>query len=242
MTSTTDGRYCSACEKVVTDFTHMSDEELINFFAQRASGGSSCGHFRKDQLDKTIARPQPRKTIKFLKLAASFLMAQALFYQEQVFSKTNPPTEVVSPTDIAGEGDLKITGSVTDYHSGRALSGIKVYIEGTELYSITDKNGRFTIPLAENLTNEITLLTEYINNKNYVAGSVILAKQGIVKELTGKEIMLYRYPEEQMDEFVIVEYHEPIISGGYSTGAPMTVLHVPKETFWQRITKIFRKK
>jgi hypothetical protein len=122
------------------------------------------------------------------------------------------------------------------------VSGIKVYIDSTAHYSITDDNGRFGIAVPETMDGTITLLTEYVNNKNYVAGSIILAKKGDVEELSQSELILYRYPEEPLDEIQFIAYKVPLISGGYSTGVPLKVVTVKKETFWQRITKVFRKK
>lgn len=236
------GRLCNACDKVVTDFTAMSDAELISFFAKHAAGEHPCGQFRADQLNKTITVSQPSKKFKLFKLAASLLLAQVLFYQGKAFGKINPQIEVVSHSHALAGGNIKITGRVLDYHSNKPLGGLKVYIDHTEHYAITDKNGRFSIVVPGTMNGAITLLTEYVNNKNYVAGSIILAKKGGVEELSRSELILYRYPEEELNEIQFIEYKVPLISGGYMTGAPTQVAPVKKETFWQRITKVFRKK
>ncbi|HTN18664.1 MAG TPA: hypothetical protein VL092_13325 [Chitinophagaceae bacterium] len=242
MTPAGTGRLCNACDKVVTDFTAMSDAELINFFARHAAGEHPCGHFKADQLNKTITVSRPSKKFKSFKLAASFLLAQVLFYQGKAFGKINPQIEVVSYSDTPADGSIKITGHVLDYHSNKPIGGLKVYIDNTEHYAITDKNGRFSIVVPETMNGAITLLTEYVNNKNYVAGSIILAKKGDVEELSRSELILYRYPEEPLDELQIIEYKVPLISGGYMRGTPAQVTPVKKETFWKRITKVFRKK
>lgn len=56
MTPATHGRYCGACEKVVVDFSRMSDAEVIGYFAARSSE-RVCGRFRPDQLEQS--RPTP---------------------------------------------------------------------------------------------------------------------------------------------------------------------------------------
>ncbi|OUJ73533.1 hypothetical protein BXP70_14150 [Hymenobacter crusticola] len=56
MTPATHGRYCAACEKVVVDFSCMSEAELLDFFATRPSE-RVCGRFRPDQLEQP--RPAP---------------------------------------------------------------------------------------------------------------------------------------------------------------------------------------
>ncbi len=43
-------RYCSSCEKVITDFSKMSDDELMLHF--RHSGGNACGKYSKAQLNR----------------------------------------------------------------------------------------------------------------------------------------------------------------------------------------------
>ena len=169
-------------------------------------------------------------------------MAQALFYQEQAFGRTNHPVEIVNPADTTRDAVLKITGRVADYHSDKPVGGVKVYIEGTEYYSITDNNGRFTVVVAGNIKGEVTLLTEYENDKNFVAGSIIPSKKGAIEDLVKNELILYRYPEEPLDEIEITEFMVPLIDGMYTGGAPAIITHVEKETFWHRLTKVFRKK
>jgi hypothetical protein len=44
------GRYCSSCEKVVTDFTQMNDEELKAWFQDGHSVANTCGNFYQKQL------------------------------------------------------------------------------------------------------------------------------------------------------------------------------------------------
>lgn len=236
------GRFCHACTKVVTDFSSMSDEQLIDFFAKRASDSQPCGRFRKDQLDKMIRITPPRTKFRFFRLAASFLLAQTLLYQEKAFGKTGMQIEVVSAADTTGDGSVTIRGRVLDYHSDEPVTGLKVYVDNTTLYGITDKTGSFSITIPAKISGNVTLQTAYIDNESYVAGSVILAMPINTEEMAGKELILYRYPEERLEELRITEYKVPLISGGYSTGMPAIVVTEKKENFWYRITKIFRKK
>jgi hypothetical protein len=43
------GAFCSACSKVVIDFTNLSDEEVKNYFFQN-KGQKTCGRFKNHQL------------------------------------------------------------------------------------------------------------------------------------------------------------------------------------------------
>lgn len=242
MSSAVEGRFCNACDKIVIDFTKMTDEQLVSFFANYNAGEHPCGRFREDQLNKTIAVPKLFKKFEFLKLAASVLLAQALFYNGKAFGKIMPQIDIVSQIDAHSDEYVRLTGSVMDFHSNKPISGLKVYIDSTELNAITDNNGKFTILIPKAMNGALTLLTEYVNKENYVAGSIILAKKGEIEELSQSEIILYRYPEEHLDELHIIEYKMPLISGGYTLGAPETVVIEKKESFWHKITNLFRKK
>src|SRR5687768_6644548 len=52
------GRHCAQCDKVVTDFTSMNDEDIIHFLLKNKN---ACGHFHKSQLDRTIVIEGPKR-------------------------------------------------------------------------------------------------------------------------------------------------------------------------------------
>ena len=49
MTPEAQGRFCSACEKTVIDFSQMSDAEILNYFSQPRAE-RVCGRFTSEQL------------------------------------------------------------------------------------------------------------------------------------------------------------------------------------------------
>ena len=49
MTPQKDGKHCASCNKVVVDFTKMTDEEVKHYFISNQSI-KTCGHFYKDQI------------------------------------------------------------------------------------------------------------------------------------------------------------------------------------------------
>lgn len=58
-----EGRFCNFCAKTVVDFTDMSDEELLAYFAKPATG-SICGRVNNIQLERVLQAPaKPRKRI-----------------------------------------------------------------------------------------------------------------------------------------------------------------------------------
>ncbi len=82
-------RFCGSCNKVVTDFTSMPDEELIRFFLRNKN---VCGRLTSDQLHKTfdeVARKKSKFRLSKLLLLPSFLLSIPGFAQ-QVKEKTEP--------------------------------------------------------------------------------------------------------------------------------------------------------
>jgi len=45
-----DQRHCSSCDRVITDFSKMSDDELMLYF--RHASGKMCGRFSKSQINR----------------------------------------------------------------------------------------------------------------------------------------------------------------------------------------------
>ena len=52
-----DGNFCDSCEKVIIDFTNMTDNEIVNIFIKNKR--KICGQFRKDQLNRKINLAPP---------------------------------------------------------------------------------------------------------------------------------------------------------------------------------------
>lgn len=49
MTVAENGRYCLSCDKVVVDFSKMTDQEIRSYFLRNA-GKKCCGYFRSEQV------------------------------------------------------------------------------------------------------------------------------------------------------------------------------------------------
>jgi hypothetical protein len=52
MTSAEQGRFCQSCQKTVTDFSMMSDKEILNHLSKRDM--DICGRFSNDQLNRSL--------------------------------------------------------------------------------------------------------------------------------------------------------------------------------------------
>jgi Secretion system C-terminal sorting domain len=64
MTPVDKGKFCGSCQKQVVDFSDMSDRQVAEFFKKPilslSKGGSVCGRFMNDQLDRAIDIPKKR--------------------------------------------------------------------------------------------------------------------------------------------------------------------------------------
>jgi hypothetical protein len=147
-TTAQGGGFCSACSKIVVDFTEMSDEQMIDYFQR--SNGKTCGRFLPGQL-KTFALRPPVKIQPGWMLLRAGAMSIVLLAVSKPSGAQNPTqkttTELASsytiPTDTTG---LTFKGIVTSADDHSALPGVNVVLKGTPVGTSTDIDGRFTLP------------------------------------------------------------------------------------------------
>jgi hypothetical protein len=98
MTFEAQGRFCQSCSKTVTDFSSMSDTEILKFLS--TTSGSTCGRFTSDQLDRQIHVPAtPAKKTFWAYILSMFLpvmIADRLNAQKKVSSKLSTEQNVKS--------------------------------------------------------------------------------------------------------------------------------------------------
>ena len=71
MTDNEKGKFCGSCQKQVTDFSGMTDSQVVAFFRKKTAG-TVCGRFNDDQLDRYI--PVPQKRIPWVKYFFQFIL------------------------------------------------------------------------------------------------------------------------------------------------------------------------
>lgn len=90
MQVSSQGRFCDACAKNVTDFSAMTEQEIAAYFRNRPA--NVCGRFRSDQLQKDyVSRPQIR--IPFHKRFFGYLIS--FFVSNTVVNKAVAQTDTV---------------------------------------------------------------------------------------------------------------------------------------------------
>jgi hypothetical protein len=173
MTPKEQGRFCGSCEKIVVDFTSMSDKEMLDHISKTA-GQSMCGRFANDQLNRRI-EPVTNKRRFSLAYAWNLLLATVLFTescsQESTVGKIaiedEPKVEqhngsttgmpLVTEQEINKQplSSNEIRGEIFDVDTGLPVEGARVHIQGSKRKAVTDSKGRFS--LLSDIGNSVTL-------------------------------------------------------------------------------------
>ncbi|WP_291721202.1 carboxypeptidase-like regulatory domain-containing protein [Bernardetia sp.] len=163
MTQEDKGRFCGSCQKIVVDFSVMSDKEIVNYFKEY-KGNNTCGHFKKNQIDRTLKQGTPRRTF-FLKELATACVA---FFLASTEAKAQigdiPLTEKQTEQNNleSDEGKIVINGKVKN--GNELLANATISIKDTKQKTQSLENGSFSISIPKEITqnNEVvTLVIEY---------------------------------------------------------------------------------
>lgn len=163
MTPREQGRFCSVCTKTVVDFSAMTDTQLFDVLKNGA--GNMCGHFHKEQLDRTFTAPKKPKWIlqpfwKYFVGLFLFIKPAAAKAQGKPVCTPVPPPKHVTVGIIAVDNrpkktEKEITGIIMN-SSNQPLSGVVVNVKGTSKYTTADSKGNFKIKAFVGETLEIT--------------------------------------------------------------------------------------
>jgi hypothetical protein len=166
MTPNKSGKFCASCQKIVVDFSRMSDAEIFNYFDNFK--GSTCGNFSEKQLNTPIIEPLILKPQNRWAWALSALLLPTIAASQT--AKINEPTEIVTPSvasiprndieakSVVGNDFLSIEGEV------RELVGNFLPVDGAIVavnintkivaYGQTDSLGIFSINLPKAYENQ----------------------------------------------------------------------------------------
>lgn len=178
-------RHCSSCEKLITDFTQMSDAQLLSYFK---SNPVSCGMFAPDQLNRQIHNKQRTKISWLTTLAIPALLVFSETHAQEPKSSVNIEQRADSSTqkiripldDVfhTMKDTLIVSGTVfenSDSLEELPLIGALVLFhlpDSTVQQCVTDTNGNFQIKLARMNVGE-TLRVE-VRSIGYVRSNTML--------------------------------------------------------------------
>ncbi|QJX46893.1 carboxypeptidase-like regulatory domain-containing protein [Hymenobacter taeanensis] len=182
MTPAAQGRHCAACDKVVVDFTRMTDAEIVAFLGQ--SAGKSCGRFRADQLNRTLGIVAPASDTmwrgRWMALVALIGLGAAA--APIAVAQQAPPVRiqrsitlgmVAQPafsTPTLSLPPLMVRGRILDHSSATALPGVTVLLKGTTVGTSTNSDGTFELLLPAGQLGPILLS---IHSVGFVTKEVI---------------------------------------------------------------------
>jgi len=225
------GRYCLNCHKKVTDFSGMTDRELIQALAKAGPGG--CGRFDTTQLERTIMLPaQPSR---------SFLPAAALALTLAVTSDMARASNAVETSQLMciehGKGGPRyLEAQIRDSLTGEGLGGVTISLKGTFVGTITDPSGCFRLNMPDNYKDTPVLKISYLGYEG---------KEISVDSLGGfpQEIVLNKLQME-LKEIAVIGYGA--VKGRYTTGAiaigvPSSIAGYSRPSFWWRVRHLFCK-
>lgn len=140
--------FCQSCQKIVTDFTKMSDEQIVDYFKHYK--GNTCGRFYADQINRTYTVPsRPLPWLRYLftvTLPAIFLN---LTSEAQKRTRQIQQIEVPAPgskkgTDVSPGREIR--GTVIN-ELGQPVPYATVMIANSNHGTATDSAGRFTLKI-----------------------------------------------------------------------------------------------
>lgn len=163
MTQEDKGRFCGSCQKIVVDFSVMSDKEIVNYFKEY-KGNNTCGHFKKNQIDRTLKQGTPRRTFFLKELAAACVAFFLASTEAKAQIGDTPLTEKQTEQNNleSNEGKIVINGKVKN--GNELLANATISIKDTKQKTQSLENGSFFISIPKEVAqnNEVvTLVIEY---------------------------------------------------------------------------------
>ena len=146
MTPEAQGRFCQHCCKTVTDFSGMTDKEIISII--KASSGEICGRLHTSQINREMIEPAAPKR-SFLPAA---VFASLVTFVSQAEASTPPaPMALYSDTTSKDEHSkdtlpYTISGRIID-NSGNPLLGAFVNMRNSKFYAFADSSGNFHLAI-----------------------------------------------------------------------------------------------
>ncbi|WP_161964150.1 carboxypeptidase-like regulatory domain-containing protein [Chitinophaga flava] len=137
------GRFCGNCNKVVVDFTGLSDSQIVEILSDTSS--RYCGRFNTTQLDRMLVAEKPAASLLPAVIITALLM-------------TAGGVTTATPTNaIAIDTVQHVTGTVKD-NSGNPLPGATVTLKGTAFKALTDSVGNYKLSVPPSLAGKDLIL------------------------------------------------------------------------------------
>ncbi|MEN0049363.1 MAG: carboxypeptidase-like regulatory domain-containing protein, partial [Bacteroidota bacterium] len=174
MTPVHSGKFCHQCEQHVMDFTTWTDAQLFAFFRQQ--NARVCGTFRPDQLDKDLYAPASASKLQRWKVAAA--LSAGLMVSQPLSAQHQPPSvdlaieNSIAPAQCGvlptSSTDQLFQAHVLDAHTEEPLIGAHIFIENTQIATVTDLDGVFALPIPAEMDRPVLIVSYVGYEKVYV--------------------------------------------------------------------------
>ncbi len=162
MTPAAQGRHCAACDKVVVDFTRMTDAEVVQWLQQRPAG-STCGRFATQQLNRPLLVAPATHASRWQQWVAATLavvgMQAGAAPEAQAQRPISTQQHVITMGMVAVPRRVEpflanlppsvVSGTVLDSASRQPLPGVSVLVVGTNVRVSTNTDGQFELILPD---------------------------------------------------------------------------------------------
>lgn len=187
MTPVREGRFCQLCEKVVVDFSGMTDREVIAFVEKN---GKCCGSFKRGQLNREMVRPSAPFQSPLSRWVPAAMVAGML--------------TMVWPE--SAKGQYKITGMVKDSVRQDPLPGVSIQLlnkdgVGTNKGTVTVQDGHFSFWVPEEYNEGMQMKLMFVGFRTKVM-------EVSEEQVKGKVPLVWEIHEEdniQMGDVVIIQ-------------------------------------
>lgn len=229
------GRHCAACDKVVVDFSRMTDAEVLTWM-QRQQSGRTCGRFATQQLNRPLLLP-PTPAPRWQKWVAATAAVIGLEVggAHEVQAQRAIPTEqhvitmgmVAVPRRVLPLSlnfpPLVIRGIVLDSTTQQPLPGVTVLIADTNVGVSTNTDGQFELILPDEFRQANVVKLQF-NSIGY------LRQEHFINPQTPDSVIVTLAQDTRMLS------GELMVVGGYESPP----WYSPRG-LWQRATWLFRR-
>lgn len=148
MTPAPGGRHCAACNKVVVDFSGLSNEEVLTKLRQ--ASGQVCGRFRPEQVSPaTVLHGSWARW-----LAAAVVALSSC-------EKPNPAEiRLRQSPKVSETSSFSAQGRVLDQATGQPIAGARVVcLADSTLHATTTADGQFSLLLPAALRDSLLIIS-----------------------------------------------------------------------------------
>ncbi len=178
MTNADKGRHCQSCNKIVVDFSVMSDRQVLEYF--KTTTGKTCGRFHDDQLQRPLIESQQKSTKwnYFIASILGFIMTGRLAAQDRTIKGKVVGKPAIHRNIVKGEtaAPRESVGAITIIDSVKTVGDTVVKKE--PLVNIAMGAVRRTVFTGTEAINNGKIIGKVIDEKNNPIGGATINLKG----------------------------------------------------------------